>query len=59
LHCRLNRIHEVRIIKIDELYGLEIAKLVVIVKQGVKPVQGKCVTKASFDLWSENRKTKF
>ena len=56
LHLRLNNIHEVSVITIDEFDGLRIKKFVAVVKQGVKAEQRKRVTEAGFDLWSENRK---
>ena len=56
LHVRLNNIHEVSVIIIDEFGGPRITKFVAVVKQGVKAEQRKRVTKAGFDLWSENSK---
>ena len=56
LHVRLNIIHEASVITIDEFGGPRITKFVAVVKQGVKAEQRKRVTKAGFDLWSENRK---
>ena len=56
LHVRLNNIHEVSVIIIDEFGGPRITKFVAVVKQGVKAEQRKRVTEAGFDLWSENRK---
>ena len=56
LHDRLNILHEVSVIIIDEFGGPRIKKFVAVVKQGVKAEQRKRVTEAGFDLWSENNK---
>ena len=56
LHVRLNNIHEVSVITFDEFGGPRITKFVAVIKQGVKAEQRKRVTKAGFDLWSENSK---
>ena len=56
LHDRLNILHEVSVIIIDEFGGPRIKKFVAVIKQGVKAEQRKRVTEAGFDLWSENSK---
>lgn len=50
LHFRLNNIHEMSVVTIDEFRRFGITKLVAVVKQGVKAVQRKRVTETGLNL---------
>ena len=57
LHARLNHVHKVTIVTIDEVDSFVVLKFVAVVKQGIKTECSQGITEASLNL--KNKKTSF